>query len=115
MQDKLKLAWNRFGVSFLERLFKPSATQLLAGPPEGTRPHQSICLRSRKNPPVGPFSSSVASQMAVSAPSSGDLEAADPPMRVRTQPGHIAFTLTLRGNVLADATVKAFKAALATP
>src|SRR5690242_18492847 len=49
--------------------------------------HHSMGFRSRKNPPVGPSSGNVASQTAVSAPSSGLRDAPCPPIRVRTQPG----------------------------
>ncbi len=52
--------------------------------------YQLMFFRSRKNPPVGPASGSVANQIAVSAPSSGDRFAPAPPIRVRTQPGHMA-------------------------
>ncbi len=57
------------------------------------RLHHLIGFRFRKKPPVGPSSGKVASQTAVSAPSSGLRDALSPPMRVRTHPGHIAFTL----------------------
>ena len=77
--------------------------------------HQAIGLRLRKKPPEGPSSPSVASQIAVSAPSSGDFVAPAPPMRVRTHPGHMAFTLTLAGMDRATETVSAFSVALATP
>jgi hypothetical protein len=51
----------------------------------------------------------------VSAPCSGDRGAPAPPIRVRTQPGHMALTRTVAGSSWATATVRAFRAALATP
>lgn len=51
---------------------------------ETVHAYQPVFFRSRKNPPVGPPSGSVASQIAVSAPSSGDRSAPAPPIRVRT-------------------------------
>ena len=57
--------------------------------------YQGIGVRSRKNPPVGPSSGSVASQTTVSAPSSTLRGACGPPIFVRTHPGQAAFTLTL--------------------
>ena len=76
--------------------------------------HQSVAFRSRKNPPLGPFSGKVASQIAVSAPSSGERLAASPPMRVRTQPGHMLLALTFCGRFLERESVRAFNAALLT-
>src|SRR4051794_23619036 len=78
-------------------------------------PHHSMGFRSRKKPPVGPLSGRVASQTAVSAPSSGLLVAPSPPIRVRTQPGHIALTLTEDGSSLESRTVSALSAAFVTP
>src|SRR5215475_7810047 len=57
-------------------------------------PYQSTCRRSRKNPPVGPLSGSVASQTVVSAPSSTDRGADRPPISVRTHPGSTTFAST---------------------
>ena len=58
----------------------------------GEVPYQAIIFLSRKNPPVGPPSSRVAIQTAVSAPSAVDRSASAPPISVRTHPGHIEFT-----------------------
>ena len=58
------------------------------------RDHHSSFRRSAKNPAVGPFGASVASQMMVSAPSSTERGAPGPPMSVRTQPGQALFTST---------------------
>src|ERR687885_86142 len=57
--------------------------------------YQGIWRRSRKNPPVGPPSGSVASQTIVSAPFSTERVALGPPMSVRTHPGSRQFTSTL--------------------
>lgn len=85
-----------------------------SGPP-ANRDHHAICLRSLKKPPVGPRSSSIASQTAASAACSGGRGALAPPMRVLTHPGHIALILTLRGMFRDAETVSAFSATLATP
>ena len=54
--------------------------------------YQGIGSRSRKKPPRGPSSGSVASQTGVSAPSSTDRRAACVPMSVRTHPGQTELT-----------------------
>src|SRR3954452_9401633 len=72
--------------------------------------YQGIGSRLRKNPPVGPSSGRVASQTAVSAPSSTDRGAPAPPMSVRTHPGHIEFT-RIRGCSFDRIRVRAFRAA----
>ena len=54
--------------------------------------YQSIGSLSRKNPPVGLLSGSVASQTIVSAPCSVVRGAFCPPISVLTQPGQTAFT-----------------------
>src|SRR5262245_56170674 len=56
--------------------------------------YHGIGSRSRKNPPVGPPSGSVASHTAVSAPLRTPREALGPPMSVRTHPGHTLLTST---------------------
>src|SRR5919106_1603188 len=61
-------------------------TRRLAGP------YQGIGLRSRKKPPLGAPSGSVASQTGVLAPSSTERRAFCPPMSVRTQPGQTELT-----------------------
>src|SRR5919108_1990429 len=63
--------------------------------------YYSILFLSKK-PPVGPLSGNVANQTAVSAPSSTDLGAAEPPMSVRTQPGSTAFTNMLAASLLSS-------------
>ena len=77
--------------------------------------YQAIGFRSRKNPPVGPRSGSVASQTIVSAACSGLRGAPGPPIFVRTHPGQTALTLILAG-LTSSATirVRAFSAALDT-
>jgi hypothetical protein len=62
---------------------------------DGENPYQSIRCLFLKKPPFGPSSGNVASQTMVSAPSWTLSEAAAPPILVRTQPGHAAFTFTL--------------------
>src|SRR5215831_8293559 len=57
-------------------------------------PYQSTCRRSRKKPPVGPLSGSVASHTVVSAPSSTDRGADRPPISVLTHPGSTTFAST---------------------
>ena len=68
--------------------------EALAARPRSALPHgyQGIGSRFRKKPPVGPSSGRVASQTAVSAPSSTERGALLPPMSVRTHPGHIELT-----------------------
>src|SRR4029453_19589086 len=56
--------------------------------------YHSMALRSRKTPPVGPSSGSVASHTVVSTPCSTDRGADGPPMSVRTQPGSTALDST---------------------
>ena len=67
-----------------------------AAPPDATiasQPrYQGIGSRSRKKPPLGPSSGRVASQTAVSAPSSTERGALSPPIRVLTQPGQRELT-----------------------
>src|SRR5260221_10834660 len=58
----------------------------------GKRVYQGIGFLSRKNPPVGPLSGSIASQTAVCAPFSTLRLAVGPPISVRTQPGQIELT-----------------------
>src|SRR4051812_41550032 len=78
----------------------------------GRRDHQAIGFRSLKKPPVGPFAHSVASQRIVSAPSSTERGAAEPPISVRTQPGEAQLTRTPVPRVAAASwRVKAFNAA----
>jgi len=60
----------------------------------GEVPYQAIIFLSRKNPPVGPPSSRVAIQTAVSAPSAGDRSASAPPISV--QDPIVLATLTMR-------------------
>src|SRR5689334_2983079 len=80
---------------------------------DGDHHYQSILSLSRKNPPLGPPSGNVASQTAMSAPSSTDLGAFRPPMSVLTQPGHIAFTSTFVPlNSVASITVNALRLVL---
>ena len=57
--------------------------------------------RFRNSFPLGPLSGSVASHTAVSAPCSTLLVAFEPPMSVRTHPGHAALTSTLDPSVAA--------------
>src|SRR3954451_468513 len=73
--------------------------------------YQAIGRWSRKNPLVGPSAGNVASQTIVSAASSGERGAADPPMSVRTQPGHMALTFTSPRAPRANCRVIAFSAA----
>src|SRR5688500_9270153 len=61
-----------------------------------------MARRSRKNPPVGPLSGSVASHTIVSAPSCGDRGAEGPPMSVRTHPGSTALTSTPSPRYVSD-------------
>ena len=56
--------------------------------------YQAIDLRSRKKPPVGPPSGSVANQTAVSAPSATERSASGEPVPFRTQPGSTELTNT---------------------
>src|SRR6185295_4402147 len=60
------------------------------------RDYHSIGRRSRKNPPVGPSSGSVAAHTIVSAPCSTERGADGPPISVRTQPGSTALASTPR-------------------
>jgi hypothetical protein len=62
---------------------RPRSLLLVAGS------HQAIVLRSRKKRPLRVSGAAVASQTAVSAPSSTERVALAPPISVRTQPGHI--------------------------
>src|ERR1700683_1367597 len=56
-------------------------------------PQNAIAFPSRKNPPVGPSSPSVASHTTPAAPSStGFLAPIGPPMSVLTNPGHAELT-----------------------
>jgi len=54
--------------------------------------HHPMTLRSLRNFPLKVCGASVASQTAVSAPSSTDRVAFAPPISVRTHPGHITLT-----------------------
>src|SRR5262245_17867750 len=66
--------------------------------------HQGISLRSRKNFPVSFCGASLASHTMVSAPSSTERVAFDPPISVRTQPGQTEFTANF-GNAVASCDV----------
>src|SRR5829696_7985795 len=75
--------------------------------------YQGIGRRSRKKPPVGPLSGRVAAQTGVSAPSSTERVAPDPPMSVRTQPGQTELTrIPLPRSSEARMRVSTFKPAL---
>src|SRR5438445_687794 len=56
--------------------------------------HQPRGRPSRKNPPVGPSSGSIAAHTTLAAPSATGRPPL-PPMSVATQPGHTAFTSIL--------------------
>ena len=71
-------------------------------------------MRSRKKPPFGPSAGSVANHTKVSAASSGERGAPEPPMSVLTQPGHTALTLTSPWTACDTLTVRAFRAAFET-
>src|SRR5512146_125908 len=72
-------------------------------------------LPSRKNPPVGPLSGSVAAQIMLAAPSATLRGAPAPPISVATQPGQTEFTRmrALRSSA-ARVRVIAFSAAFVT-
>src|SRR5690349_5362296 len=78
-------------------------------------PYHWVIFLSKKKPPVGPPSGNVANQTAVSAPSSTDLGAVEPPISVRTHPGSTAFISMLTAPSLlssfANIIVKTFKLA----
>src|SRR5215470_18174089 len=72
--------------------------------------HQGMARPSRKKPPVGPPSGSVAAQTIPRAPSSTG-RPPDPPMSVATHPGHTAFTrMPLPSSSSASMTVSPFSA-----
>ena len=77
--------------------------------------HHGRGLPSRKNPPVGPLSGSVAAHTIPAAPSLTERGAPAPPISVATQPGHTAFTkIRVFRSSPASERVKAFSAAFVT-
>src|SRR3954447_5142591 len=66
--------------------------------------YQEMTFRCWKNLPVSFCGASVASQTIPLAPCSGDSDAFEPPMSVRTQPGQTEFTANF-GNADASWTV----------
>src|SRR5215203_3106388 len=81
---------NNLGTRISRRNAKSSAAS--STPLRHSAGHHGIDRRSRKKPPVGPLFGSVAAQTGVSAPSSTERVAPDPPMSVRTHPGQTELT-----------------------